>query len=417
MGIEIIDVLFLLFVIICVFVYLKKKIPVLSLYTIFILQTIFYFIFHYLFVRGANIGVGLGHWGGTYSKEVYFYFFAFNILFMTIFCLIYYLFKDIRINNLTSAIKDKYCDYNLPLFVLLLFLSTIYGILSLKYTYSAIYANTLGGVSSILANISNIMAGLFILYMLMEKNFKRINIMLLLTLFSLALSGRRLFMLLIAVPYIAYMYDLKRIKTKHLVVIFLAVALLLTAVASFRRHGGFEMDYFTVIYAASNESMTSSGALFDYIDRWQKDSIVYYTWFSNYLIDPVLIWVPNVIFSRSGVNKAEYNTATRWIEDNKLGPNNYYLSDAFMAGGVYGIMIMAAIFALLCVGFERIKTKGLGGSVLYYCFLSVFSTTIVSERFSESFKYFSEELLAVVVFMLLATFFIKVIKEIKQNKT
>ena len=168
-------------------VFFYRKISPLSLYTLFGLQWFFYLFFPYLQINNL-LPEGLPRgWALNDNKEVLFYFFIFNAIFLIIFSSMYWIFYRTKPTAGPKAPRNKEAvrPYRGLLFVLLSLASIFLIVLSVKFPY--LKYNWIA--HSINANVRNIFVALFFYYMLLENKRWRVYFIFFLFALSTLLGG------------------------------------------------------------------------------------------------------------------------------------------------------------------------------------------------------------------------------------
>jgi hypothetical protein len=391
-----------------------KKIPLVSLYGFFGLQWWFYWFFPYLLSIGFYPKNIFGGYKLNYDPGVQFYFFLFNAISLLCFALVYHLFYKKRLEEQAtpsvSPDRSRETDrYKGALFVILLSMSLLFIVLAIMFPYMKY--NWI--VHSIQANLRNIYVGLFLFYMLIKP--KKAGLVLLFLLFcaSTVIYGGRLYLAILAASLFFYLYNSGAIKLRHIFVLFIAMVLLLNVTVLVRSGLASKADklYGYMLMPIFAESVFSSYPGFAVTKMWANNEIKYYTYFGSYVVDPLMMFVPQVVFKQDAVAKEGYNVLGDWEAAHggraSITPQGayYYLAEAMEAAGVYGIVIVSAGFAFLCVFMEKLRFRGRIGEFIYYSFVGTFGFGFVKNQFSWCFRYFFQNIFAVLIFIAVFTLF------------
>ena len=219
-----------------------------------------------------------------------------------------------------------------------------------------------------------------------------------------------MYLLVVAAAYIAYLFDQKVIKAKHLVAVALVGALFLSVIGLHRSNLLDKVmatpQYLMVpVYA---DSVFSAYPALSVINLYLNGEIQYYTYFSHYFFDSLMMYVPNFVYMSYGASKAgESGILSNWENDHGgfhfLSPEGayHYLAEAIAAAGPFGIVVISACFAFLLIYMDSLKNKNLFNASIYYSFLGVAAVDLVHEKFSWCFRYFTQNVFAILVFLLI----------------
>lgn len=394
-------------------VFFYKRISPLSLYTLFGLQMIFYFIFP-LFLSFDIVPKGLFEgYPLNYDKDVQFYFFLFNAGAMFTFASVYLLFykrkKPTDWFLPVEKISVRWLKYRQPLFLLMLLLNLIVLFLSIKYPYTKMTWWS----HSINANLRNVILSLFLLYMLLRPNKWKLGLIFLLFVLSTFVYGGRAYLVILGASLFFYWFDIKVINLKQVAVLFLASIVFLTSVG-LMRNGLLQDPAMALRYGIMpmyTEGVFSSYPGFALIDKWRHDQIRYHTYFGSYFIDSLMIFVPQFIFINEGATKYTFNVLGKWEEDHggrhNIAPQGgyYYMAEAMEALSVPGIFIVVLFFALLCIFVEKLKLMGILGEYIYYNFIGAVGVGFVSDQFAWCMRSFGMNLEVLIFFLLMFEIF------------
>ncbi|OGC11359.1 hypothetical protein A3K48_02445 [candidate division WOR-1 bacterium RIFOXYA12_FULL_52_29] len=397
-----------------VYVYIKRRPGLLSLYSFFGIQWLYYWLGTYLIIIGFFPNNVFGGMALNNNGEVVSVFLLFNALSLFVFSLIYLVFGRIdrsAARTFEPPVEKKYAKKHVFFIFLIL---TIFNVLMLVLSVKTRYMGADWLTHSINANIRNVFVGVFIYYMLVEKIELLTLIVFLGFCFSTFLYGGRMYLLVATAAYMAYLFNRRIINVRHLVILGLVGSLFLSAIALYRsniidRVVRTPKYLLMPIYA---DSVFSAYPALYIIDRWQRGGITYYTMFTHYLVDSVLIYVPNFVYAASGENKiAESGLLASWQDDNggigRMSPQGgfHYIAEAMAAGGFFGIIAFSALLAFIFIFFERMRRRGLSGQFFYYSFLGVAGVDIVSEKFAWCFRYFTQNVFSVLLLIFIVQLF------------
>lgn len=391
----------------------KKKIPWVSLYTLFGVQWAFYWFFPLMIAIDFYQRGLMGGYYLNYNNEIQFYFFLFNAISMFCFAsafLFFYGSQNTSSNASQNSISS-FIKYRNALFLVLFVMNAVLIVLSVKFPYTS---GAGWAIHSLTANMRNIFVALFFMYMLSQP--KRSNIYFLFSLFcfSTFIYGGRLYLAILATGFVFYFYDNKVFKLKHVALLLVAAVLFLSLTGLVRSGLGknFERASLYALHPIFTESVYSSYPGFSLIHMWKNSEIKYYTYFGSYIFDSIMIFVPHFVFRSAGTPKDSYNILGKWEEDHggrhKISPQGsyYYLAEAMEALAIPGIVIVSFGFALACLFMEKIRHgTDLIGRYAYYNFVGTFGFGFVKSQFSWSARYFLQDIFAVLIFIALFEIF------------
>lgn len=388
-------------------VYKSKGISPLSLFTMFGLQWFYYMIFP-LFLSMNIVPVGLfAGYPLNYDTDIQYYFFLFNAGAMLAFLLAYLLFyqkkkpADWFISN--EDVPAGLRVYRTPLFLIMVVINLIILYLSIRYPYMKMTWWS----HSINANLRNVILSLFLFYMMLKPNrWKMIAIFFLFALSTFVYGGRA-YLLILGASVFFYLYDTKVLNLKHIVVLFIATIVFLSSVGLLR--SGLLGDPETVlrysILPMYTESVYSSYPGFAVINMWRNDEIKYHTYFGSYIIDPLLIFVPQFIFVKDGATKYSFNVLGKWEDDHggrqDIAPQGgyYYMAETIQALSVPGIFIICFFFGVICVLVEKLKYLNIFGRYVYYSFVGTLGLGFISDQFAWTMRSFGMNLEVLLFFL------------------
>ncbi len=390
------NILLLVSLVMFLWVLWRKKIPLVSFYVLFGLQWAFYWLFPFVISQDIVSVKYMLVPELLFNKEVSFYFFLFNALSMMIFSMAYLFFY--RTTKSQQEEKPSRNIYRGPLFLALFLLGILLICLGIKYPYVI----ERGTMYSVIGNLRTMFSGLFIFYMLCDS--RRFRVYFLFLLFSVAtfVYGSRIHLMIIAFPFFFYYFKAGVFKLKHAAIFILLIILLMSGTALYRSGAGVGPEL--LMYPLYVESVFASYPLFQVIDLWQNSEIIGYTYFLNYIMDPLLNFVPNLIYKSSEVAKGMYNVlgAWRYSHGGRIAPWGafYYLAEAFIALSYYGIILVSFLFGMASALMENYKKhNGLISKYMYYNYIGVFGAVFVKNEFFLVIKYFVMNLFFVILFM------------------
>ncbi|MFA6169607.1 MAG: hypothetical protein WCW67_01960 [Candidatus Margulisiibacteriota bacterium] len=396
------------------YVYYKRSPGLLSLYSFFGLQWLYFWLGTYLIITGFFPNNVFGGMALNDNVEVVSMFLLFNALSLFVFSLVYLVYGKIRSGSGPVAeppVEKKHPkNYAFFVFMVLTAFNVLMLVLSLKTSYMG--ADWL--THSINANLRNVFVGIFIYYMLIEK-FELLTLFVFLSFCaSTFIYGGRMYLLVAAAAYLAYLFNRRIISVKHLFVLGLIGALFLSAVGLYRVKlidRVIKTPKYLLMPIYADSVFTAYPALY-VIDRWQRGGIGYYTMYTHYLVDSILIYVPNFVYASSGVNKvAQSGLLGAWEDDHgglsTISPQGgfHYIAEAMAAGGILGVALFSALLSFIFIFFERMRRRGLPGQFYYYSFLGVAGVDIVSEKFAWCFRYFTQNVFSVLILIFVIQLF------------
>jgi|GEM_PF-2695161 len=386
-----------------------RKISPVSLFGIFALQWFFYWIAAYLTVNKLMPRFLPQY---VHDREAMYYFIVFNAIYLIIFSLVYLFFyrqkEEIIPGQDPLPGKGTTQIFSAPLFFVLLAMNAVLIILSIKFPYLKYNWIT----HSINSNLRNAFVALFFLYMLVERDRKKAYLNVVLFALSTIIWGGRLFMAILMAGFVFYYYNIKVFRPKQLIAIFL-VAITFFSMTAILRSKFYTLDKVAYYFAWPFviESVFSSYPGIAVIKMWQNNEIKYYNFFGSYIVDPIMIFVPQFIFVKEDVNKVGYNILGKWEADHggrgKISPQGayYYIAEAMEAAGAWGVLIIAAAYGLICVWMEKNRYGNLLAQYTYYNFVGTFGFGYVKNQFAWCFRYFVQNMLIAVLFLLVFTVF------------
>jgi hypothetical protein len=394
-------------------VFFYKRISPLSLYTLFGLEMVFYFVFP-LFLSFDMVPKGLfTGYPLNYDKEVQFYFFLFNAGAMFVFSAVYlFFYKRRKAGDWFLPLQDfapRLLKYRQPMFILMVIINVIVLYLSIKYPYTKMTWWS----HSINANLRNVILSLFLFYMLLRPNKWKLGLIFFLFALSTFVYGGRAYLIILGASLFYYWFDVKILNLKQIMVVFLASIVFLTSVGLLR-NGLLLNPAMALRYSVMpmyTEGVFSSYPGFALIDKWRHDEIKYHTYFGSYLIDPLMIFVPQFVFVKEGATKYSFNVLGKWEDDHggreHIAPQGgyYYMAEAMEALSVPGIFIVVFFFALLCLGIEKLKYAGIFGKYVYYSFVGTVGVGFVSDQFAWCMRSFGMNLEVLIFFLVMFELF------------
>ncbi|MBI5701766.1 hypothetical protein HZC34_08015 [Candidatus Saganbacteria bacterium] len=156
-------------------------------------------------------------------------------------------------------------------------------------------------------------------------------------------------------------------------------------------------------------------------EMWLDGKIKYYNYFGSYYIDPLMIFVPQMVFIGAGIPKASYNVLGKWEEDHggrdKISPKGsyYYLAEAIEAAGFWGIILVSTGFAVICAKMEKLRAGNIFNRFIYYSFFGAFGFGFVKAQFSWCARYFIQNIFTLALFFLMYKVFYDVAKNVRDQ--
>ena len=210
----------------------------------------------------------------------------------------------------------------------------------------------------------------------------------------------------------AYYYrDLKILKTRYLIIMALVGVVLLNVIGATRtgdRNLSLNASVLLVNSAAAEGFYASLPSV--YVTKlWLENKIDYYNCFANYLIDPLVAFVPQVFFRSAGEDAKEfYNLLGIWESNHAKYISEYgaftpvggyhYLAEALSSFALPGVIIVAIILALVSISLEKNRFKNMLMMLVYYIYVATVGTTFIRARFYFTFRYFLQTLLVTIIF-------------------
>jgi hypothetical protein len=258
-----------------------------------------------------------------------------------------------------------------------------------------------------------VILSLFLFYMLLRPNKWKLGLIFFLFALSTFVYGGRAYLIILGASLFYYWFDVKILNLKQIMVVFLASIVFLTSVGLLR-NGLLLNPAMALRYSVMpmyTEGVFSSYPGFALIDKWRHDEIKYHTYFGSYLIDPLMIFVPQFVFVKEGATKYSFNVLGKWEDDHggreHIAPQGgyYYMAEAMEALSVPGIFIVVFFFALLCLGIEKLKYAGIFGKYVYYSFVGTVGVGFVSDQFAWCMRSFGMNLEVLIFFLVMFELF------------
>jgi len=373
-------ILLIIALIVYLFILFNRKIPLTSFYFLFGLEWLYYWIFPYLVTTNAPDISLFKSIPLLFNGTCTFYFFVFNALSLLIFCLVYLLFyKNKHRVDPDMGFRNNYHRFLFPAIIIL---SVIIIILAIIFPYS----KGLSFIYDVISNIRIFFFAMFILFMICEPDKRKVVFVFLVYCAATFIYGSRIHMVMVAISLFFYLLGNKYINKKTAIVLVMLVILLISATAVRRMGTNYNYSPVSLLWSLSTESINSSYPLLQVINLWQNNEIKYYTIFSNYIVDPIISFVPQPVFMLTGEGKYTYNTLGAWREAHGGGIAPwgafYYLAEAFISLSYYGIIIVSIMLGLLGSYMDSISRKGnLMRQFMCYNFIGVFGSFFIKTEF------------------------------------
>ncbi|MFA5034932.1 MAG: O-antigen polymerase [Candidatus Margulisiibacteriota bacterium] len=385
------------------FVFFAKRIPILSTYTIFGFYWFLYVLVPSMFVnRVLPIEVMVQNYGVYLNTGVIQAYILLNCLFLFVFSSVYLLIFKNPSGQVVDQRRDQWFFFFLMIFSLVPLI-----ILGIKFPY---VSDRGWIIHSLLSNLRTVFVGLFVFYLFKEKSVLRVLVVYLFFVAFNFIEGTRQHLIMATIALAFYYKDLKIIKTKHIVVMAVVGLILLNVIGATRtgnRNITLSASVLLVSSVASEGFYASLPSV--YVTKlWLEDKIVYYNCFANYLLDPLIAFVPQGFFRAAGENAKEfYNLLGVWEENHAKYISEYgsftplggyhYLAEALSSFGLPGVVIVAFFLALISIRLEKNRFNSFLSMLVYYIYVATVGTTFMRARFYFTFRYFLQTLLVTVI--------------------
>lgn len=404
---ELANFIFFAVIIYYFFVFFVKRIPILSTYTIFGFYWFLYILFPSLFVNHVlPIEVMVQNYRVYMNTVVIQAYLLLNCLFLFVFSSVFLLaFK----NPPGQAIDQRSNQWFF--FFLMIFSLVPLIILGIKFPY---VSDRGWVIHSLLSNLRTVFVGLFIFYLFKEKSVLRVFLVYLIFVVFNFIEGSRQHLIMASVAMAYYYKDLKILKTRYLVVMVLLGIVMLNVIGATRtgnRNISLNASVLLVNSAAAEGFYASLPSV--YVTKlWLEDKIDYYNCFANYIIDPLVAFVPQYFFRAAGEDAKEfYNLLGVWEDHHGRQISEYggvfaplggyhYLAEALSSFALPGVIIIAIILALVSLSLEINRFDNMLTMLTYYIYVATVGTTFVRARFYFTFRYFLQTLLVTIIFFI-----------------
>ncbi len=400
-------------------VFFRKKINLISNYTVYVFFTVLYSVFPTLTFLKIEPQIWFRHYTLNESELLV----STQILIMSLCNIIfaYVFYSSYRKSNISAvrpqaAKKDIYqnlifISYTIACLALIL--------IGLKYSYTS---NRGIIVHSIISNAKTILASVYVFFIVRYGLSYRILLMFFGYVFLLLVEQSRIYFVMVLVTSLLYLQNTKEVKKETLIstngllqvissvktgklsnrqmIALLLVSFVLLSYVALARSGVKIEDFIIFLNPFYIEGDYGSYMILQTYDLVYKGVIDFYTLFLDYLVDPIIYLLPRFIFMLSGINKdgvgifetfvASYD---RYLAE-KYAPVGgfHYIAQASSALPFLGPLLVTYIFARVTVRVENSMRKATVSNfseLTYYLYSSGFAFVFIKTLFHQTVKYYA----------------------------
>lgn len=427
-GLLIISFLTLLFVLI------KKKINIVSNYTVYIFFSILYSVFPTLTFLGIEPQVWFRHYTLNGSEILISTQIAIMSLCNVVFAHTFYTrYKKsyLVLPNLTQSLKKD--SYKNVIFITYTTLCVLLLYFGYKYSYTSGRGEV---IHSIISNAKTILASVYIYFLVRYRLNYRLLIMFLSYLLLLFVEQSRWYFVSVLVASLFYIQNVKEVKqtliaeTRSYTVLIdkvklgkldiiqlVAILVIFSTVLSYvglARSSVEVKDFLIFLNPFYIEGDYGSYMILQTYDLIYKGGIEFYTLFLDYLIDPVIYLLPRFLFIVLGLEKDKVGIFSFFVSFHEhyltetYSPVGgfHYIAQASSAFPFLGPLLVTYIFAVITVRVENSLHKNSSklNELNYYLYSAGFAFVFIKTLFHQTIKYYlTLAIPAYILFYLLKT--------------
>jgi hypothetical protein len=280
------------------------------------------------------------------------------------------------------------------LFGLYMFFCVLLIYFGSKYNYTSV-AGKSEVIHSFISNAKTILASIYI-FVLVKYGFnKRTFIMFCGFVGLLLVEQSRWYFISVLVATCLFLQNTKKITNKQIIFVFFVFLILLSYVGLYRsnvemKHLGLLVNPFYI------EGDYGSYMILQTYDLIHKGSVLFYTFFLDYVIDPIVYLIPRFAFLMLGTEKDSFGIFQHFVSVHQsflleqYAPVGgfHYIAQASSALPFFGPLIITYLFARLTVYVENNAYKSKFHEISYYLYSSGFMFVFIKTIFSQTVKYY-----------------------------
>lgn len=293
----------------------------------------------------------------------------------------------------------------------------VFCVLSILLTYYGYsYSYTSGRsevVHSVISNLKTILAGFYVAYLVYYGFGLKTFLMLILFSLLMVLEGSRWYFVSVLFATLVFIQNSNPNINNAKIFFYMLPFLILLSWVGLERSSVDISDYLLLLNPFYIEGTYGSYMVLQTYDVLYKDGINIYTFFIDYLIDPILYLIPRFFYIPFGVNKDEITIFSQFV--NSIQPalseeyapvgGFHYIAQASSALPFLGPLIVTYFFAKVSIFFEKKKYSSGFFELYYYIYISGFSFVFIKTVFHQTIKYGLTLAFFSIIFYLIMRFF------------
>ena len=384
------------------YVLVRKNIPLASNYGVYFLFSVLYSVFPLLTYLGIQPRYWFVHWSLHESKLLISTQVALVAVCGMVFAYVFhtkYRSGSAHVQRKSSVTRD---GFRYPLFATYIVACAVLLYFGHKYSYTSGRGEL---VHSLVSNAKVILASMYIVYLVRYGVDRYLAVMFIGFAALLLVEQSRWYFISILVATAMYLQATGRINNRRLLLAALPIVVLLSYVGIYRCRVPFE--HATLLLSPFYiEADYGSYVILQTYDLIYGGHVCFYTFFSDYVVDPIIYLIPRIMFMGFGLCKDTIGVLPTFISAHEgylhesYAPQGgfHYIAQASSAVPFVGPLIITYAFAWFTVAVENRKFKTSLHNLSYYLYSAAFMFVFIKTRFDLTVKYYLT--LAVPAFLL-----------------